>query len=132
CDVGRESGFAQAERDIVAAPEMLADQRRKINIAENVSAVSDKRRIPKFALDVFDSAAGLQQQRLILKMQRHVSVAAVGKRPLVGLVAVVRVDDNFFRTVADEMIERKRDQRLLADGNQRLWFACGERAQARA
>src|SRR5438067_7279444 len=65
-------------------------------------------------------------------MQRHAAVAPVGKRPLVGLVTVVRVDDNFFRAVADEVIERKCDQRLLADGNQWLRLARGERAQARA
>ena len=66
---------------------------------------------------IFDAAAGFKQLRLVHKRDRAVFIAVRTEKALKRFGKFVCVDDELANPELDQMIERKRYQRLLKNGN---------------
>ena len=81
---------------------------------------------------VFDAPAGFEQIRLVYERGRKASILVRGEEALEQFRKTVRVNDESFHSHAYQMIERKRNERLLKDRYE--WFRqlLGQWTQARA
>ena len=59
---------------------MLVNQRLRINVRQDITAVSDKRIAGQNALHILNAAAGLQQLRLVHERNWAVGVAVLAKK----------------------------------------------------
>src|SRR5206468_7970167 len=81
---------------------------------------------------VFDAAARFEQVRLVNERGGKASIIARGKETLEQFRMPVRVDDESVHSHAYQMIERESDERLLENGDERLWQLVGQWTQPRA
>lgn len=81
---------------------------------------------------VFDAAACFEQVRFVNEGSGKAGILAGGKETFEQFRVPVRVDDESVHSYGYQMIERKSNERLLKDRDQRLWQLVGQRTQARA
>src|SRR5437588_85094 len=110
---------------------MVVDQRLQPDVGQNIAAISNERFAAKLLLDVLDSAARVEQHRLIHEGQLAPRVTIFRKRSGKHFREPMGVDENFFDPEVDQVVERERDQRLLKDWDERLWQFFGERPKSR-
>src|SRR5206468_11967170 len=131
-DLRRQPRFAQCQCHIVSSTEMLVDQRLQRDIRQNVAAIGDERLAAQMGFHIFDAATGFEQLRLVHERDGVTVVASRAKKVLEQFWKPVRIDDESAHPDVDQMIERKRYQRLLKNGNERLGNVIRQRTQAQA
>src|SRR5215475_2746840 len=124
--------MTQRQRDVISTPEMLVDQRLQTNVGQNVAAIRDERPVSQFGFDVFDAAAGLEQDRLIDEVDRFPVVTVFRKCFGEFFRQSVGVYKNLVDAEVDQMIERESDERLLTNWDKRLGQFFREGAKSRA
>ena len=125
----RQACFSQGQSNVVSPAEMLVDQGLKVDIGENVAAVSDKRFCIELRFYILNAAAGLEEIWLMDQLDRMTAVTAPRKSPFKKLGQLVRVDDERLHAEIDQMIEREGDERLLKNRDEWLGPIVSERAQ---
>src|SRR5581483_2223060 len=103
--------------------------RRKIDIGENVAAVSNERRAAEIALDVFNSAAGFEQHRLVHEFDLLVAIRSDGGKFLREFVCV---DDELANADVDQVIERESNEWFVKNRDKWLRQIFRERTKTRA
>src|SRR5438132_1545743 len=71
CNRRTQPGVTERECDIVAALEVLVDQRLQRYVSQKVATVSKERFLSQLDFDVFDSAASVKQHRFVHKCERN-------------------------------------------------------------
>src|SRR5437763_474623 len=123
---GAESGVTQPKGDIVPLAKMFTDERLQAFIGQDVGAVSDESVWAQQPLGIFNSAARLEQLRLMNQSDGVTSVFAAGKIISKLVSQSVGVDDKRCHPAGNQMIQAERDQWLLKDWYQRLGSGLGE------
>jgi len=76
--------------------------------------------VTEIAFCIFDAAAGLQQFGFVNKRQRTVGIVAPTKKVSKQFGIPVRINDELVYSCANQLIERKSDERLLKNRYERL------------
>ena len=114
-------------------PAVLGQQRGDGQIGQDVAVVNEKRPAADQIGHVFDSPAGFQEHRFMPETDGPPTVGAFRKSGRESLRQVVRVDHELLHPgVGDQVVERERDQRLVAHRDERLGQLVGQRPQPRA
>src|SRR5438270_11571313 len=109
---------------------MFVNQRRQRDVSQNIAAVGNERIAAQLEFDIFDSAAGFEQNRFVDKLECFPRIMIFRKRLREHFREPVGVDENLFNADVDQMIESKSDQRLLKNRNERFRQFIGQRPQA--
>src|SRR5215831_4162047 len=79
-DVRTQTCFAQCERDVVPTTEMFVDQGLKVDVRQDVAAVSEEGAATKTTFRILDSTARLKQIRLVNQDHGMTFILFVAKR----------------------------------------------------
>src|SRR5438132_9427627 len=130
CNRRTQPGVTERECDIVAALEVLVDQRLQRYVSQKVATVSKERFLSQLDFDVFDSAASLKQHRFVHKCERNSGIGVLRKHLREKFRQAMGVDEELLNSDVDRVIESKSDERLLKDRHQRFWQIVRERPKS--
>ena len=80
--VRRQTCIAQCERHVVPATKMFVDQGLKVDVGQDVAAVSQEWPAAEIAFHILDSAARLKQIRLVNQRNRTTFILIIVKERL--------------------------------------------------
>ncbi len=123
--------FAQGERYVVSRAEMFLDQRRQLDVRQQIAAIRNKMLEVQQRLGVLDPATSPQDFRLVNQLHRMPSIFSLSEKFPARFGTMMSVDNERTNAGRDQVIEHKRDERLLENRDKRLRQIFGERTQPR-
>lgn len=130
-DITAVFGLAQGKRHVIAGAEMFFEQRRQLDVREQIAAVRNEMLLAQQRFGILYPAAGPKNFRLVDQLHLMAAINAFGEkfperfRPMMG------VDNEGTNTGRDQVIQNKCDERLLENRDERLRQIFGERTQPR-
>src|SRR5258707_10301854 len=121
--------MAQGQRHLAARLEVKIDESININIGENIAAINQEWLLPEKTGDVKNSAARLEQIRLMNEYDFLAPVGFIGKKLGELFRQMMRIDNELLHTGSNQMIQSKCDQTFTEDRQQRLWNNIGKRSE---
>jgi hypothetical protein len=109
---------------------MFGNQRFERDVGQNIAAVNHEGFFPENAFDIFDSTPGFEQVRLMSERKGMTLVTVPREKFMKQVWQPVRVDHKGLHACRNQMIERKGNERLLKNRDERLRQILCQRPQA--
>ena len=118
------------ERGGIIRAHVARDKAVDWEVGDDVAIVDENRVAIDPLFDVFDAAAGFEEDGLMEEGQGGSAVGSVGKSPIPGFGEMVGVDRKVGDARRDAVIHHMGDQGPVGEGNEGLWQGVGEGLQA--
>jgi len=130
-DVATVLGFAHGKRHVISRAEMFVEQRRQLDVREQIAAVRNEMLRAQQRFGILYPATRPQDFRLVDQLHRLPAIISLGEKFPERLGTMMGVDNERTNPGRDKVIEHKRDERLLKNRDERLRQIVGERTQPR-